>query len=120
MGATLAEEASPLKEQHRYLSLLQALDNQVWCWGQMVRWLQDEQFLSVEQGLFARALGAALARAELVERHTEAGPSSLEAWADCAALLNDMSEKLSGGGEEGAILGMCVDGLQRGVDFVFG
>lgn len=114
-------EGSPLAERSRYLTMLEAEQSKVWYWGQMVRWLRIEQQGSKERGEFQRSLGIALAIAELVERHMGECSTSLEAWADCAALLFDFPQNDEEPTEEqGETMELCVDGVQRGIEFIFG
>eukprot|EP00931_Biecheleriopsis_adriatica_P117454 TRINITY_DN92975_c0_g1_i1.p1 TRINITY_DN92975_c0_g1~~TRINITY_DN92975_c0_g1_i1.p1 ORF type:complete len:559 (+),score=112.18 TRINITY_DN92975_c0_g1_i1:25-1701(+) len=113
-----AAEEGALSEQARYLDLLHSGKAEIWCWGQLVRWLRDRKVLDREHGHVQRALGASLAIAELVERHTGEGAMALEAWADCAAMLFELPEAANE--EQGQVMERCIDGVQRSTEFLFG
>eukprot|EP00930_Biecheleria_cincta_P076010 TRINITY_DN63210_c0_g1_i1.p1 TRINITY_DN63210_c0_g1~~TRINITY_DN63210_c0_g1_i1.p1 ORF type:complete len:553 (+),score=100.86 TRINITY_DN63210_c0_g1_i1:22-1659(+) len=113
-------EGGPLEEKKHYLRLLDAHEDQpVWCWGRLVGWLRDQSALHRERSQIGKALGAALAAAALTEKNAGDGPMLLDAWADASALLMDLSAPANSD-EYGEVMGLCINGLQRCVEFAFG
>eukprot|EP00933_Yihiella_yeosuensis_P034588 TRINITY_DN28069_c0_g1_i1.p1 TRINITY_DN28069_c0_g1~~TRINITY_DN28069_c0_g1_i1.p1 ORF type:complete len:564 (-),score=119.53 TRINITY_DN28069_c0_g1_i1:268-1920(-) len=114
------EEESPMKEKSRYLDMLTAEGGEKWYWGQLVRWLRGEQASRRGSGEIQRSLGAALAVAELTQRHHGEGGPLLEAWADAAALLFDMPQDAASDPSHGEVMELVVDGVQQSIEFLFG
>jgi len=48
------------------------------------------------------------------------GRRALEAWADCATLVFDLPKESFQDAEHGEAMELCIDGVQRGIEFVFG
>lgn len=117
---TETSEGGPLEEKKRYLRLLDAHEDQpVWCWGRLVGWLRDQSALHRERGQICKALGAALAAAALTEKNAGDSAILLETWADASALLMDLSAPANDH-EYGEVMGLCISGLQRCIEFAFG
>lgn len=113
-------QGSPIGEMRQFLSLLKAESGQLWCWGQLVRWLRCVRSVGESKSQPARCLGAALAEAELLERHLDSNAIVLEAWADCIVRLEQLPNLFLEIEEADTIMEICMDGVHRNIEFMFG